>query len=226
LKMTLLASGQAQKHITLNEALTRLDALVMLSVKSRVLATPPTSPVDGVRYIVGAAATGDWSGHDGEIAVFLNGGWDFAAPSEGWRAWVENESIDVFYFSGAWSAGATAPSGGGLQTLEFDHGITAGASNLTTTQIGAGWLVFAVSARVISGIGGASAWGLGVDNAETRYASGVGVGLNASANGVTGAPLAYLSATPLKLTAEGANFTSGSVRIAVHYLQINAPGPV
>jgi len=69
-------------------------------VKSRVLATPPGAPMDGDRYIVGVGAAGDWIGRDGEIAVFLNGGWDFAAPSEGWRAWVEDESVDVFHFSG------------------------------------------------------------------------------------------------------------------------------
>ncbi len=226
LNLTLLASGQAQKHITLNEALTRLDTLVMLSVKSRVLATPPASPADGDRYIVGAGGSGAWAGRDGEVAAFLNGGWTFAQPSEGWRAWVENESADVFYFTSAWSTQGGAPAGGALQVLQFDHGVTAGASNTTTQQIGAGWIVFAVSARVISAIGGAGGWSLGVDKAENRYGGNVGVALNSFANGATGAPLAYLAATPLKLTAVGGNFTGGSVRIAVHYLKINAPDPV
>ena len=32
------------------------------------LSAPPGSPSEGDRYIVGPSATGDWSGHDGEIA--------------------------------------------------------------------------------------------------------------------------------------------------------------
>jgi len=115
---------------------------------------------------------------------------------------------------------------GALNVLEFDHGFTSGAANITTQQIAAGWIVFAVSARVVANVGGPGSWSLGVDKAETRYASGLGVGLNAFSTGVTGAPLAYLSATPLKLTAEGADFTGGIARIAIHYTQINAPDPV
>ena len=39
-----LAAGQMQKHVTLNEALTRLDGLVQCSVTSRSLVTSRASP--------------------------------------------------------------------------------------------------------------------------------------------------------------------------------------
>jgi len=45
-------SQQAQKQVTLNESLRRLDALVQLSVLSRTLAAEPVSPSSGDRYLL------------------------------------------------------------------------------------------------------------------------------------------------------------------------------
>ena len=39
-----LAAGQLQKHVTLNEALTRLDALTQTAVVSRTTTTQPAAP--------------------------------------------------------------------------------------------------------------------------------------------------------------------------------------
>lgn len=82
-----LAAAQAQKHVTHNEALSRLDALVQLSLIDADQASPPVSPADGDRYIVGAAPTGAFAGHAGEIAAFIDGAWAFFAPEEGWIAY-------------------------------------------------------------------------------------------------------------------------------------------
>lgn len=58
-----LAAGQLQKHVTLNEALTRLDALTQTAVVSRTVTAQPAAPADGALYILPAGATGaDWSG--------------------------------------------------------------------------------------------------------------------------------------------------------------------
>ena len=57
-----LAAGQMQKHVTLNEALTRLDALVQLRVESLAIADPPGEPEDGRIYILPVGGgTGAWS---------------------------------------------------------------------------------------------------------------------------------------------------------------------
>ena len=64
-----LAANQSQKHVTVNEALRRLDALVQISVQSTALATPPASPTEGQRWIVPASPTGAWAGHAGQIAA-------------------------------------------------------------------------------------------------------------------------------------------------------------
>ena len=43
LTLPLLAASQAQKHVTVNEALTRLDGAVQLRLRSRVLTDPPAT---------------------------------------------------------------------------------------------------------------------------------------------------------------------------------------
>ena len=57
-----LLAAQAQKHVTLNEALRLLDGLVQLAVLDRHLTAPPASPADGDRHIVASGATGAWAG--------------------------------------------------------------------------------------------------------------------------------------------------------------------
>ena len=70
-----LAADQAQKHVTVNEALYDLDALVQLAVLDRSLSALPGSPADGARYIVAASPTGAWAGHANHIAAWLDGAW-------------------------------------------------------------------------------------------------------------------------------------------------------
>lgn len=103
--------AQAQKHVTHNEALRRLDALVQLSVESRALTEPPESPPEGVRYIVASGATGDWAGQDFAIALNAGGGWLFLAPNVGWQAYVADEAVTVTWQGSLWH---TAATGGAL----------------------------------------------------------------------------------------------------------------
>lgn len=111
LQLPLLEAGQAQKHVTHNEALLRLDALIQLSVISRSVAVPPGTPVDGDRYLLGASPTGLWSGHGGEIAARQAGSWIYYPPRKGWRLWVEDEDALLAYNGTAWIA-----QGGGSGT--------------------------------------------------------------------------------------------------------------
>src|ERR1051325_8495860 len=92
LGLPFLAAAQAQKHVTHNEALLRLDALLHLSVLTRGLSEPPAVPEEGARYLIGQAASAAWSGHEGEIAAYQDGGWNFFAPKPGWRLWLEDEA--------------------------------------------------------------------------------------------------------------------------------------
>ena len=116
LDLPYLIAAQAQKHVTHNEALRVLDAVVQLRVLDKDLATPPGSPADGDRYIVAASPTGAWTGHAGSIAAWQDGAWAFHAPREGWLAWVADEDRLYAHSGTAWteftSPGTGAPRWG------------------------------------------------------------------------------------------------------------------
>ncbi|WP_236045296.1 MULTISPECIES: DUF2793 domain-containing protein [Pseudooceanicola] len=125
LSMPYLQPSQAQKHVTHNEALGILDALVQLAVLDRDLATPPASPAEGDRYIVAATATGAWAGMEDRVAVWDGGGWLFLAPQPGWRSYVLDESSMVSWLGSGWVIDAGLP--GSVSLLGINA--TADASN-------------------------------------------------------------------------------------------------
>lgn len=103
LKLPYLIAAQAQKHVTHNEALRALDALVQLSVLDRDVTEPPAAPADGERYIIAANATGAWAGHDSEIAAFQDNAWVLYPPQPGWRAFVQDEEKLLTWNGSQWS---------------------------------------------------------------------------------------------------------------------------
>jgi len=114
LKLPYIIAAQAQKHVTDNEAIRALDAVVQLAVLDRDLLAPPASPADGERYIPAAGATGAWSGQAGNVATFQDGGWVFHMPREGWLAWVVDENALAVWSGAEWVAAGT---GGGAPSL-------------------------------------------------------------------------------------------------------------
>jgi len=107
-----IASAQAQKHVTHNEALTALDAIIHIGAISRTLVDPPTDPSEGDRYIVANGGAGPWMGRDGDIAAFQDGSWQFYPPNAGWLAWVLDEEVLIAFDGAAWSAVSGGPSSG------------------------------------------------------------------------------------------------------------------
>ena len=103
LNLPFILPAQAQKHVTHNEALQALDALVQLSVLSRSLTDPPDGPGEGERYLVPDGATGEWAGHSGRITAFLAGAWTLFAPRAGWIAYVEDEALLLGFDGAAWA---------------------------------------------------------------------------------------------------------------------------
>ena len=230
LGLAFLDAAQAQKHVTMNEALARLDIAAAGQVAAMDQAVPPGMPSEGEAHIVAAGATGDWAGQDGMVASFLNGGWVFMSPWAGARLWVEAES-GVAVFDGVdWQlAQQPVPLGGALTALrvvDIDHSVQAGATSETAAFIPDKAIVLGATGRVIDAIAGATSWQLGVAGSPDRYGSGFGVGAGSYAHGVSGTPLAYYGGTSLLLTAVGGNFTGGTVRFAVHYFELSPPRAV
>ncbi|TAA50111.1 DUF2793 domain-containing protein [Shinella sp. JR1-6] len=104
LNLPYIIPAQAQKHVTHNEAIKTIDALLHLAVKSRSLASPPASPAAGDRYIVPAAATGAWAGSQNAIAAWQDAVWTFYQPREGWIAYAKDENTMLAFQHGAWTS--------------------------------------------------------------------------------------------------------------------------
>jgi hypothetical protein len=113
LRLPYISAAQSQKHVTHNEAIRALDAVVQLAVLDRDLAAPPVSPAEGDRYIVAASPTGDWDGQAGNVAAFQDGAWAFFTPNEGWIAWIADEDVAVVWSNSNWTALTTEGSGAG-----------------------------------------------------------------------------------------------------------------
>ncbi len=137
LSLDYIAPQQAQKHVTHNEAIRRLDALVQMSVESRAVAVAPGSPVEGAAYIVAGGASGAWTGWEGDVAAFQDGAWVRLTPTAGWRAWVRDEAALVAFNGTGWSPVGPSPdqtnSWTALQTFQagavIGNNITFSATN-------------------------------------------------------------------------------------------------
>lgn len=116
-----LMPSQAQKAVTVNESLSRLDALVQMAVESRSVGVQPGSPADGEIWIAPAGKTGpEWGGYaDWALAHYRDGAWEPIVPRAGWRAWVKDEGVFARYTGAAWTADHVAASlnGGPLAGL-------------------------------------------------------------------------------------------------------------
>jgi len=230
LSLPLLAASQAQKHVTVNEALQRLDGVVQLTLRSRSQTTPPGAVLEGECFGVPANAVNDWAGRDGEVAQFVNGGWAFFMPRAGWRAYVADTGTVDLHDGGGWrSGGLTATPGGGgmaMMSAEADVSITAGASLTTSLAFPARSLVMGVTGRVTQAITGTlTDWRLGDAASDARFGNGLGVAQNSWISGPVN-PFVVWAGTPLQLTANGGDFAGGTVRVAIHYAQFAIPDAV
>ncbi|MFC0283059.1 DUF2793 domain-containing protein [Camelimonas abortus] len=147
LRLPLVAAGQAQKHVTVNESLTLLDDLAQLAVRDADRVAPPAAPGEGDRHIVAAGAAGDWAGQDGAVAVRRDGAWQFHAPAPGWVA-LDLSAHRLLAFDGVeWRPAQAAPPAS-LDRL----GIGTGADPLNPLSVRADNVLF--SARDVIAGGG------------------------------------------------------------------------
>lgn len=228
LQMPLLQQSQAQKHVTVNEALSVLDSIAQLTLESMTTSAPPSAGVEGQGFAVPVGATGDWAGAEGAIAIFSNAGWRFVAPMAGWKAYVKDEARAYLFDGAEWQGDAVATSPNGarlsLEVLEQDHTVSSGANNTTGVIIPAYSVVFGVTGRVIQTLTGSlDTWQLGVADSTARYGSGLKTAAGDWAFGLTGQPITYYAETPLVLSADGGTFGGGTVRLAVHLLRFGVP---
>ncbi|MDD7908466.1 MULTISPECIES: DUF2793 domain-containing protein [Pseudovibrio] len=125
LGLPFIASSQAQKHVTHNEALFRLDQLVSCAVERRDLSAPP-SALEGQGFIVSANPVDAWAGREGQLAFFVDGAWSLLAPVEGQLVYIAAEEALAVYGREGWTI-ISAPAGlGGILSVGGGGGTNLG----------------------------------------------------------------------------------------------------
>jgi len=102
LALPYIMPAQAQKHVTHNEAIRTLDALVQLVFLDRHRSAPPAEPSEGDAHVVADASSGAWAGHDGHIAIYQDGAWTFHLPKHGWHGWSIMDQRLIVWDGSAW----------------------------------------------------------------------------------------------------------------------------
>ncbi|MCQ8186165.1 DUF2793 domain-containing protein [Parvularcula maris] len=117
LGLSYLAEAQAQKHVTVNESLRRLDGILHVRVKSVSLTAEPGAS-EGDAYILPQNATGAaWSGQpEGTLMIFQEGAWTAVAPFAGLVVYSEED------------AGLRAHDGSGWRLLSESRTVGVNAS--------------------------------------------------------------------------------------------------
>ena len=235
-----ILASQAQKHVTHNEALRMLDGIVQASVIDRTSTAAPGSPSEGDCYIVASSATGVWAGWDGDIAMYVDAAWYRLTVTEGMRVWDQGVGELVVRVGASWLSLGTAMgflaqaaqvdlavgannSATGVGVMEETISGLSGPSVDSTIQIPDRAICLGVSTRATSSITGASSYDCGVSGEAAKFGGSLGAAAGSTNKGVIG-PEAFYSATAVRLTANGGNFTGGAVRIAIHYLTVDVPG--
>jgi hypothetical protein len=237
LSLPIVAAGQAQKHITVNEALGKLDGLVQLAVQSRTVAAQPGSPADGAIHILPTGATGaSWFDKAaGLLARHADGVWETLTPAAGWLAWIIDEGLALIHDGENWTplsstfknlTAARSPFFAATRFEILEQEVTlSGASVATTVMIPSRAVVLGVSTRTSVAITGATSYSCGVSGDAAKFGASLGVAKNASNVGVIG-PTAYYADTPVVITAAGGGFTGGKVRVSMHVMRFDAPAAV
>ena len=235
-----LAVGQAQKHVTVNNSLRRLDAIIQLSVASATTTAQPSSPADGAVYILPVAKTGPhWAAFaNGSLGYYRDGAWVQIAPREGWLAFAKDTGQLLVCRSASWSPLAAgladaniftatqtfaSPHGASMAMRTIEEELTLSGANATSTiAIPNGSICFGVSERVTEAVTGAASFKVGIAGEPNKFGDLLGLSLGSTNFGVIG-PAAFYSDTPVVVTANGSNFTGGKVRLAIHVLQVTPP---
>ena len=86
-----------------NEVTYRLETLSALHIQAQQN-NPPSSPSEGQAWLIGAAATGDWTGQAVDTIAAYYGGWLYIPPQAGMIGWHETAGEFQGYNGSSWVA--------------------------------------------------------------------------------------------------------------------------
>ncbi len=208
LKFDYLVEAQAQKHLTVNNALARIDAMSQLVVKGDIAAAD--HPEDGEIYLNGQ-----------DLAIYLNGGFEMISAQKGWSAYFASEEVRRRFDGANWRE---ADPDFGISRAEYLLDL----AKSSTIQIKSKTVLFGVTARVTQDISGSgvTSWKIGVPDDPSRYGKGLWLGKNGWSKGLTGSPVTYWNDTDLRIAGEGGTISAGKVALYVYSLNFLIPPEV
>ena len=103
-RLPLLMPSQAQKHVTHNAAIDRIDGLIGLSLSGLAANAPPADARPGEAFLVGEDPEGGFAGEAGHVAVLTAAGWIFLTPVAGLVAHVGGEQRFLVFDGAGWVA--------------------------------------------------------------------------------------------------------------------------
>lgn len=133
--LPLLFAAQAQKEFFINEGLVLNDILHNATAEG-MASSPPSSPGDGLCWLVASGATGEFADRDEALASWQQGQWIFVSPVEGMTVFDRSISRRRYYRSG-WqiAAAVTTPAQGTVIDQQARNAITALIDALRTAGI-------------------------------------------------------------------------------------------
>src|SRR4030042_5631814 len=109
---------------------------------------PPPGPAIGARYLIGAGATGDWTGLDDQIAQWDGSTWQYTSQNEGYQFWHSGDDLMLVYDGTAWrsedpnvvdpSVVGNVPRFSDIHGEMGDSGLKQGGDSVTLHNIFAG----------------------------------------------------------------------------------------
>lgn len=231
LDLPFLMPEQAQKHVTVNSALQRLDLLVQMRLKALGTNDPPGTSAAGDGYGLGDSPTGAWSEHAGQCAFMQDGAWVFVTPQNGWRSWSEADGKIYLYGINGWEvldtqsspASPAIPAGMQFTRSDHEHVITAGAQNVTGLVIPAHTTVLAITGIVQETITGQKTWQLGVAEDTGRYGNQIGYQQGSTVKGLSAYPQVYYAPTPVVVKPVSGLFVAGKIHLRLYSLTFSLP---
>lgn len=117
--LTCLVSGNGFRYHIEDSASISLNSVLGTAT------SPPGSPVTGDAWIVGAAATGGFAGHDDDIAVYTRRGWIFATPELGLTVFDEDTETNTQFTATGWGGFVPELPDGSItpEALAFPGGV-------------------------------------------------------------------------------------------------------
>ena len=97
LGLRFLVPYQAQKELTVNDGLLKIDAILNTGVRGGENQNePPSNAALGSLWIIGSKPKDEWHGHNNELAYFFDI-WRFIKPNTGCMFWnLDMNALNIF----------------------------------------------------------------------------------------------------------------------------------